>query len=480
MVASRSAPTAPDLREEVDYKAVFEHAPEPLSVVRVLADDVVLLAANARLRQALELRAADVPGKSLSEVFAPETCSALKRAARRASYTGLPAQTTLRLGRSAAGGPAAEVLADVLERSVPARHVLVSIAARASAPAPRSFITFDQLEALGEGLAFIFDLARRRTRYLAPALARKLGCPPDAVLDLTAARRFVHPGDFEAAAACVTGLGPLNGAGVSEAAVRVRGPEGGWLRLQLRCLTLTTDRHGKARAVLGVTVDVTDRYALSRDLARAARAIERAGEAERRRLARNLHDSAAQHLVALDLGLSNLERQPPGSESAEAILDDIRTSVAALHREIRTYSYLLHPPQLRRLGLQAALARFIEAFGRRSGLSAEMAVEGEPQPLPAEIELAVYRVAQEAVMNVHRHARARRLRVRLTQSPAAITLEVEDDGVGLPQEDPVRRPSDEGVGIAGMQSRLAQLGGALELVRLPQGLCVRATAPLKG
>jgi signal transduction histidine kinase len=218
----------------------------------------------------------------------------------------------------------------------------------------------------------------------------------------------------------------------------------------------------------------------SRDLERAARAVEHAAEAERRRLARNLHDSVAQHLVALDLSLSSLGLQPPGSEAAGAILDDMRASVAALHREIRTFSYLLHPPQLKRLGLAVALTRFVEAFGRRSGLAAETDIRGEPHPLPADLELALYRVAQEAVMNVHRHARAERLRVRLIQSSASVTLEVEDDGVGLADAGPVGRPGEDGVGIPGMQTRLAQLGGALELVRLSQGLCVRATAPLKG
>ena len=311
MVPSRSTPTAPVLRDAVDYKAVFEHAPKPLSVVRVLADEVVVLAANARLREALELRSPEVSGKSLSEVFAPETSAALHRAARRASYTGLPAQATLRSAGRASGGPA-EILAHVLERTVPAQLVLLSVALHASPPAQRSLITLDELEALGEGLVFIIDLTRRRTRYLAPALARRIGHPPDADLDLAAARRLVHPSDFEAAAACVMGVGPLNGAGVSSATVRVRRREGGWLRLQLRCLSLTADRHGKARAVLGMAVDVTEHCALSRDLSRAARVIERAGEAERRRLARNLHDSAAQHLVALDLNLSSLARQPPG------------------------------------------------------------------------------------------------------------------------------------------------------------------------
>lgn len=159
----------------------------------------------------------------------------------------------------------------------------------------------------------------------------------------------------------------------------------------------------------------------------------------------------------------------------------MRTSVAALHREIRTFSYLLHPPQLKRLGLAAALTRFVEAFGRRSGLAVRIDVQGEPRPLEADLELALYRVAQEAVMNVHRHARAERLQVRLIPSATSVRLEIEDDGVGLADADPVGGPGEGGVGIAGMRTRLAQLGGALELVRLPQGgLCVRATAPLKG
>jgi two-component system NarL family sensor kinase len=107
-----------------------------------------------------------------------------------------------------------------------------------------------------------------------------------------------------------------------------------------------------------------------------------------------------------------------------------------------------------------------------------MQVGGGPQPISAEIELALFRVAQEAIMNVHRHSEASRATVRLLRTPLTIVLEVEDDGVGLPDDAELVNIKGDGVGIPGMQARMAQMGGSLELLRLPHGLCVRAVAPI--
>jgi two-component system NarL family sensor kinase len=124
------------------------------------------------------------------------------------------------------------------------------------------------------------------------------------------------------------------------------------------------------------------------------------------------------------------------------------------------------------------LRRFVEGFGRRSELSIEMEVGGGPQPISAEIELAFFRVAQEAIMNVHRHSEAAHATVRLLRTPLMLVLEVEDDGVGLPDDAELVNIKGDGVGIPGMQARMAQMGGSLELRRLPRGLCVRAVVPI--
>ena len=152
-------------------------------------------------------------------------------------------------------------------------------------------------------------------------------------------------------------------------------------------------------------------------------------------------------------------------------------ALAAAHRDVRTYSYLLHPPQLQRLGLEDTLRRFIEGFGRRSELTIDIDVSGATQA-SSETELALFRVAQEALMNVHRHSNARKATVRLRRSSTTIVLEVDDDGVGLPDAAELASNKTDGVGIPGMQARMVQMGGALDLIPLPRGLRVRAEAPI--
>ena len=264
----------------------------------------------------------------------------------------------------------------------------------------------------------------------AEAVGRRRSSASGASLDLAALRRLIHPDDFVAVAGYFTALGPATDA-VSSVTLRVARPEGGWRWLETRGRALTFGADGAPRIVLGVARDVTERRAMSRALDRATRAVLRAGEVERRRFARNLHDSTAQHLVAIDLGLSSLERRLPQGAEIDAILRDIRVSLSAAHREVRTYSYLLHPPQLQRLGLEGALRRLIEGFGRRAELKIDIEVAGPPLAVSAAVELALFRVAQESIMNVHRHAQASRASLRLLRSPASIVLEVEDDGVGL-------------------------------------------------
>lgn len=310
------------------------------------------------------------------------------------------------------------------------------------------------------------------------AAGRRIG----PALGLVSLRRMIHPQDFDAVATYFTGLNRTTNAG-SGITLRVVRPEGGWRWLEARGSALTFGADGAPRMVLGVARDITERRAMSRALDRATRAVLRAGEIERRRFARNLHDSTAQHLVAIDLGLSSLERRLPQGAEIGAILRDIRVSLSAAHREVRTYSYLLHPPQLQRLGLEGALRRLVEGFGRRAELRIEIEVAGPPRAVSAEVELALFRVAQEAIMNVHRHAQATRASLRLLRSPASIVLEVEDDGVGLPDLSELggvlEASRGDGVGIPGMQARVAQMGGSLELLRRERGLCVRAELPLR-
>jgi PAS domain S-box-containing protein len=476
MAAQQSFPAATGGRSAVDFGSAFDRAPTPLAIFRVQARDIVLAVPNAALLAELGLPGTDVTGRCVEDIFLTESSLVLRGAIRRAAETGQPAHAMLE-SFGAATGVRHEVIATAIDDQEPARHVLLAVAAR-TARAPRaSSLTLDQLEALGEGQIFVFDIRRQRARYLAAELAHMIGHSMEAPLGLETLRELIHADDFQAVINYFSTLGPMGGATSSSVTMRIARPEGGWRWLEARGRALTLDADGKPRTVLGIAVDITERRAMSRALDRAARAVLRAGEQERRRVARNLHDSTAQHLVALDLGLSGLERRIPAGTQTAAIMRDMREALAAAHREIRTYSYLLHPPQLQRLGLENTLRRFVEGFGRRSELSIEMEVGGGPQPISAEIELAIFRVAQEAIMNVHRHSEAAHATVRLLRTPLSIVLEVEDDGVGLPDDAELVNIKGDGVGIPGMQARMAQMGGSLELSRLPHGLCVRAVIP---
>ena len=144
--------------------------------------------------------------------------------------------------------------------------------------------------------------------------------------------------------------------------------------------------------------------------------------------------------------------------------------------EIRTLSYVLHPPQLDELGLAGAVRDFAEGFARRSGLKLELDLPAETAPrLPREIEMALFRVLQESLGNVHRHSGSKTANVRLQRSAVEVRLEVQDSGRGL---NPTSQTTGLGVGIAGMQERMKQVGGWLELDSKTTGTTVRAVVPL--
>jgi signal transduction histidine kinase/DNA-binding NarL/FixJ family response regulator len=194
---------------------------------------------------------------------------------------------------------------------------------------------------------------------------------------------------------------------------------------------------------------------------------------ERRRLARELHDTTAQWLAALSMNLSVL------SESAGLLNPRARTAMAesaALAdrclREIRTVSYLLHPHELDELGLDSALSRYIDGFIRRSGIQVEVEVPSDLGRVPQAVETAVFRIVQECLTNVHRHSGSSTGRVRLTRCSSSLILEVLDAGHGFGAD------TAPGVGIAGMRERVQQLNGRLEIASHSSGTTVKATIPV--
>jgi two-component system NarL family sensor kinase len=201
-------------------------------------------------------------------------------------------------------------------------------------------------------------------------------------------------------------------------------------------------------------------------------------EEERQRIARELHDSTAQHLVAAHLGLSGLEadRQSPAGRKILAEVEGLLTEAL---KELRIFTYLLHPPNLAQDGLQATLRDFAEGFAGRTGLVARIRVPEEVDDLPAELQRAVLRVVQEALTNVHRHAGASLVSVNARITSGRLVARIRDNGHGITGALRPDGPIRMGVGMAGMRARLEQFGGSLRIRTGQGGTRVLAMVPVR-
>jgi signal transduction histidine kinase len=203
---------------------------------------------------------------------------------------------------------------------------------------------------------------------------------------------------------------------------------------------------------------------------------------ERRKIARELHDSVGQYLTGLKMTLARIARdsEANGSDRREWLLEAVEMADQSI-LEVRTISHLLHPPLLDELGFESAARWYAEEFAKRSGTEVDVSVAEIVERLPREIELALFRVLQESLTNVHRHAKARRVDVTVSRTDSKLLLTVRDDGEGIPEAviQKFRAGLAAGIGLAGMRERLADLGGTLEVESTGRGTTVKATLPTK-
>jgi PAS domain S-box-containing protein len=209
--------------------------------------------------------------------------------------------------------------------------------------------------------------------------------------------------------------------------------------------------------------------------------LMRAQDDERRRIAQLLHETTAQDLAALKMHLARLERSDPGLSSADrsALAESIELAERSMSG-IRTLSYLLHPPFLDEAGLLAALRWYAAGFAKRSGIKVDLDLPATLERLPQNVETTLFRVVQEALINIHHHADSATAVIRLRVDDDQLLLEIADSGRGLPStmaQLPVGGGA-LGVGVAGMRERLQQLGGTFEIESSDQGTTVHARVPL--
>jgi PAS domain S-box-containing protein len=221
------------------------------------------------------------------------------------------------------------------------------------------------------------------------------------------------------------------------------------------------DAHGHVVRVVGFNHDITDQTRIEDDLRRLSRQLLTLRSEEQRRVARELHETASQTLTALKMTLRQIGDLLPATGSrAQDLLGSAGVLAANAIREVRIISSILHPPLMDEVGLAAGLRAYAKLFAERSGLVVDLSIPQTLGRLPKELELTVFCIIQEALANVHRHAKAHSAAIRVARTPRQVSVQISDDGAGmaifsaLPQHEPIL-----GIGISGMRERVKQLDG---------------------
>jgi signal transduction histidine kinase len=237
--------------------------------------------------------------------------------------------------------------------------------------------------------------------------------------------------------------------------------------------------HKRTEATLRKTqasmeVDITAHAAQLRQLSAS---LLKAQDEERRHLARELHDSAGQYLAGIQMNLSALLRPNSGlEEAARERLADSLDMAKVCTSEIRTMSYLLHPPLLDEMGLGSAIAWYAEGFAQRSGIRVDVEIPETLQRLPSEIETTLFRVVQQSLANIHRHSGSATAMIRIGIDEDSVGVEIRDEGRGISSEVLAGFRSGTrllGVGLAGMRERIRDMGGSFEIDSSEKGTSIQ-------
>ena len=242
------------------------------------------------------------------------------------------------------------------------------------------------------------------------------------------------------------------------------------------------DGDGRVEKLVTSFSDITKRKNAEEALHQLSTRLLQLQDEERRRLGRELHDSLAQSVLAVNLNLAQVARGSTAlDEKSRHAISEARRVLQEMSQEIRTLSYLLHPPMLDELGLTSAIKEYAAGFGERSGIKLDVDLQAGFGRLSQEAETALFRIVQESLSNIQRHSGSQTAKIRLRGDADRVELEVSDQGRGMDQAAVERGRSTRsrlGVGILGMRERMTQLGGRLEVESNPSGTTVRAAIPM--
>jgi PAS domain S-box-containing protein len=262
--------------------------------------------------------------------------------------------------------------------------------------------------------------------------------------------------------------------------IRYTRPDGVFRNLHARGFPFH-DADGRVVRVAGVTEDVTDRLRVEEGLRRVSGRLLTLRDEEQRRVARELHETVSQEMAALKMALARVgDTLPKRDKLGKRFLQSARDFAEEVIRQIRTVSYLLHPLLLDEAGLGPALRSFANGFSERSGIPVKVKIKRGFRLLTKEMDIALFRVVQEALTNVHRHSKSPVAKITLERAGGRVRVTIEDRGVGMPPASAATGWNPPmGIGIAGMRERVKQLGGALDIRSEPgRGTAISVELPL--
>jgi PAS domain S-box-containing protein len=260
--------------------------------------------------------------------------------------------------------------------------------------------------------------------------------------------------------------------------LRLRRKDGGAVDVSLNA-SAVRDAQGRFLHGRFVWRDITERKLAERRMRQISGRLLRLQDEERRRIARELHDTTAQNLAALKIALTRVADAAGLLPGDREVLEQSIALTDECAREIRTMSYLLHPPLLDELGLAHALKAYVKGYTQRTGVAVELEVAADLGRLARDSETALFRIVQEALANIHRHSGSPTARISLERDNGRVALRVQDEGCGLPPGLLERGAVRLGVGISGMRERARQLGGSLEIHSRQAGTTVEAILPVE-
>ena len=322
-----------------------------------------------------------------------------------------------------------------------------------------------------------FD-AESREATLSPHLARMLGIAPETRLSEEQYWKKIHSADrasiLESVTSAVAASAPF------QYVARYFPPKGSTQHHFVRGFP-EFDRNGRLRSIVGIIFDFSDQNHVEGELHRLSQKLLRTRDEERRTMARELHEATGQTLAAVKMSLGRLrEVLPEGNPQLQGLLQSTVELAENAIREVRTVSYLMHPPMLDEAGLRSAVNWYAKGFTERSGIPIQVVIPEGFGRYGQEVEITLFRIVQEALTNIHRYSGSRTATIRLIAEDGLVHATVEDDGCGLPALGPAHgRDFPLGVGIVAMQERVKQLNGTLEIYSAPgRGTAIRATLPL--